>query len=171
MKDVTAPTKHPFQVDFSVFGPADIQAHQDKQIDEVSRVLGQPPESTAILLRHFRWNKERLIDSYMDQRDQVLEDAGLSSSASGPPRTETVEGFMCDICCDDEPGLETYAMRCGHRYCADCYRQYLAQKVKDEGEAARIQCPMDGCNRVVDSKSLDMLVATELKSRYAKSPT
>ncbi|KAI9723651.1 MAG: hypothetical protein M1812_000951 [Candelaria pacifica] len=166
MKDVTAPTKHPFQVEYSVFGPADIQAHQDKQIDEVSRILGQPPESTAILLRHFRWNKERLIDSYMDRRDQVLEDAGLGPSTSGPPRTKIVRGFMCDICCEDGPGLETYAMRCEHRYCVDCYRQYLAQKIKDEGEAARIQCPKDGCNRIVDSKSLDMLVATELKSRY-----
>ena len=57
-------------------------------------------------------------------------------------------------------------MKCGHRYCVDCYRQYLAQKIKDEGEAARIQCPTAGCNRIVDSKSLDLLVAAELKARY-----
>lgn len=166
MKDITAPTKQAFQVDFSVCGPAEIQAHQDKQINEVSSILGQPPESTAILLRHYRWNKERLIDSYMDRPEQVLEAAALGPSTTGPPRTEVVDGFVCDICCDDEPTLETYAMKCGHRYCVDCYRLYLAQKIKDEGEAARIQCPKNGCNRIVDIKSLDILVASALRLRY-----
>ncbi|KAI9816582.1 MAG: hypothetical protein M1827_001714 [Pycnora praestabilis] len=165
IKEITK-KKKPYQVDFKVFGPQDIQAHQDKAIGEVSAILGQPPESTAILLRHARWNKERLIEGYMDRSDTVLENAGLGPNSMKTPKTEVVRGFMCDICCEDDPGLETYAMRCGHRYCVDCYRQYLAQKIKDEGEAARIQCPMDGCNRIVDSKSLDLLVAADLKDRY-----
>ncbi|KAK5013191.1 E3 ubiquitin-protein ligase dbl4 [Cryomyces antarcticus] len=57
-------------------------------------------------------------------------------------------------------------MKCGHQYCVDCYRHYLAQKIKDEGEAARIKCPGDKCSRVVDSKSLDLLVTVDLKDRY-----
>jgi len=48
----------------------------------------------------------------------------------------------------------------------DCYRQYLAQKIKNEGEAARIQCPTEGCNQIVDSKSMDLLVASELKEMF-----
>ena len=160
------PVKKAFEVDFKVFSPQDIQAHQDKQIAEVSAILGQPSEATAILLRHLRWNKERLIEAYMDRPEKVLENAGLGPDNVESPRTKVVKNFTCDICCEDSPGLETYALKCEHRYCVDCYRQYLAQKIKDEGEAARIQCPTSGCNRVVDSKSLDLLVAAELKSRY-----
>lgn len=150
-----------------MFAPADIQAHQDKQIEEVSAILGQPSEATAILLRHLRWNKERLIEVYMEKPDTLLENAGLGPDAGQAPKTKVIKGFTCAICCEDEPGLESYAMKCGHRYCVDCYRQYLAQKIKDEGEAARIQCPTAGCNRIVDSKSLDLLVAAELKARYS----
>lgn len=149
-----------------MFSPKDIQSHQDKQIDEVSAILGQPSEATAILLRHLRWNKERLIETYMERPESVLETAGLGPESIQTPTTKVIKGFTCEICCEDTPGLETYALKCGHRYCVDCYRQYLAQKIKDEGEAARIQCPTSGCNRIVDSKSLDMLVAAELKSRY-----
>ena len=152
-----------------MFGPSDIQAHQDKQIDEVSAILGQPPEASAILLRHLRWNKERLIEAYMEKPEEILEAAGLGPDAAEPPKTRVIPGFTCDICCEDKPGLETYAMKCEHRYCVACYRQYLAQKIKEEGEAARIQCPTTGCNRIVDSKSLDLLVATELKERYVVS--
>ena len=117
-------------------------------------------------MRHLRWNKERLIEAYMEKSDEILESAGLGADAAQSPQTEVIPGFACDICCEDEPGLESYAMKCGHRYCVDCYRQYLAQKIKDEGEAARIQCPTSGCNRIVDSKSLDMLVASDVKNRY-----
>lgn len=164
------PTKKAYEVDFQIFSPADIQLHQDQQIDEVSAILGQPSEASAILLRHLRWNKERLIEAYMERPETVLENAGLGPDAGQAPATKVIEGFMCDICCEDAPGMETYALKCDHRYCVDCYRQYLAQKIKEEGEAARIQCPTSGCNRIVDSKSLDLLVAAELKTRYAFFP-
>lgn len=128
-------------------------------------ILGQPPESTAILLRHARWNKEKLIESYMDREDEVLEGAGLGKYSTDVVEVAKVPGFACDICCEDSPDLETYAMRCGHRFCVICYTRYLAQKIKDEGEAARIRCPGDGCNKIVDSKSLELLVADDLKDR------
>ncbi|KAL8841327.1 MAG: hypothetical protein Q9170_000957 [Blastenia crenularia] len=165
-KDLMKPRRKAYEVDYSIFSPDEIIAQQDKQIEEVSAILGQPPEASAILLRHLRWNKERLIETYMDRQDVVLEKAGLGPDGGKAPKVESVKGFTCTICYDDEPDMETYAMKCGHRYCVDCYRQYLAQKVKAEGEAARIQCPTDGCSRIVDSKSMDLLVSDELKTRY-----
>ncbi|KAI9685009.1 MAG: hypothetical protein M1822_005401 [Bathelium mastoideum] len=164
-KDVK-PRRKPYEVEYKVYGPADIQAHQDQQIDDISAILGQPPEATAILLRHARWNKERLLESYMDKQDAVLEAAGLGVSTTKLPELRKIKGFVCEICCEDRLGLDTFSMKCGHRFCADCYRHYLAQKIKDEGEAARIKCPGDGCNKIVDSKSLDLLVASDLRDRY-----
>ena len=57
-------------------------------------------------------------------------------------------------------------MNCGHRFCVDCYRHYLSQKIKEEGEAARIKCPGDGCNKIIDARSLDLLVTSDLTDRY-----
>lgn len=155
-----------YEVPFKVYSPSDIQNYQNSQIEEVSMIIGQPPESTAILLRYARWNKEKLVESYMDKEDRVLEDAGLGQSNADAPKITTVRDFTCDICCEDGRNMLTYAMKCDHRFCVDCYRQYLAQKIKDEGEAARIRCPGDGCNRIVDSRTLDLLVTEDLKDRY-----
>ncbi|CAD0107489.1 unnamed protein product [Aureobasidium uvarum] len=160
------PRKKAYEVDFSVYSPQDIQNQQDRQIEEVSNILGQPHEATAILMRYMRWNKERLIEQYMDKQEEVLEKAGLGQDIASPPRLEVIDGFMCEICCDDTPGMQTFAMKCNHRFCVDCYRQYLAQKIKDEGEAARIRCPGEQCNNIVDSKSLELLVTEDLKDRY-----
>lgn len=145
--------------------PPDIEYEQLVQVNEVSAILGLPPESAAILLRFARWKKEKLIEGYMENEDKTLEDAGLGKSAQGSAKTEVIPGFMCDICCDDGDNLESYAMRCGHRFCVNCYRHYLAQKIKEEGEAARIQCPGEKCHRIVDSKSLDLLVTEDLRER------
>ncbi|EMR69764.1 hypothetical protein MGN70_009210 [Eutypa lata] len=155
-----------YDISFKVFRPQDIQHQQDEMIDEVNMILEMRKEDAAILLRYFRWNKERLIEDYMDNAPKVLEAAGLGSSTSSPPRLESIQGFMCDICCEDEDDLQTFAMKCGHRYCVDCYRQYLTQKIREEGEAARIQCPSDGCHRIIDSRSLKLLLTADLTGRY-----
>jgi ariadne-1 len=164
-KDLLGNTKKPYEVDFRVLSPEDIDREQSQQVNEVSQILGLPPESSAILLRFGRWNREKLIESYMDHPEETLEEAGLGTNFDVTPKTEVVPGFMCDICCEGGDDLETYAMRCGHRFCVDCYRHYLAQKIREEGEAARIECPGDGCRMIVDSKSLSLLVTDDLKER------
>ncbi|KAF4300846.1 putative ring finger protein [Botryosphaeria dothidea] len=148
-KDIK-PGKKSYEVDFKVYSPGDIQAYQNRVIDEVSQIIGQPGESTAILLRYTRWNKERLIEQYMDKQEELLEDAGLGDDVTTVAKiTKAGPDFMCDICADDDPELDTYAMKCGHKFCVPCWKQYLYTKIKDE-----------------DSKSLELLVATDLKDRY-----
>lgn len=164
-KDIIGYTRKPYEVEFKVLSPEDIEGEQNAQINEVSLILGLPPESSAILLRYGRWNREKLIESYMDHPEKTLDEAGLGTNFEGKAKTEVIPGFMCDICCEDGDGLETYAMRCGHRFCVDCYRHYLGQKIREEGEAARIQCPGEKCHMIVDAKSLTLLVTDDLKDR------
>lgn len=165
-KDIDKKKQPAHVVAFKVFEPSDIQRQQDEMVSEVNMILDLTKEDAAILLRHFRWNKERLLEDYMDHRDRVLEAAGLCGVSSDLPKLEVVSGFVCDICCEGDGNLETFAMKCGHRYCVDCYRHYLCQKIRGEGEAARIQCPADSCGRILDSRSLDLLVTAELLERY-----
>jgi ariadne-1 len=165
-KDPESKKKQAHVIPFKVYGPDDIQRQQDGMINEVNMILDMTKEDAAIMLRYFRWNKERLLEDYMDRSDQVLEAAGPSSTSMQAAKLEVVPGFVCDICCEDDEDLESFAMKCGHRYCVSCYHQYLKQKIVEEGEAARIQCPHDGCGRILDSKSLDILVAPELVDRY-----
>ena len=163
---ITRVQKKAYEVDFKVYSPDNIDAYQEREILHTKDLLGQPPESTAILLRYFRWNREKLIEAYMERQSEVLEMAGLSEDTSEGQRIKQVPRFVCDICCNDEPDMDTFAMKCEHRYCVDCYKTYLVTKIKDEGEAARIKCPGNGCNRIVDSKSLDMLISDDVKDRW-----
>jgi ariadne-1 len=159
------PGSFSFEVDHHSLSPRDIENAQTSLIKEVKDVLGQPPESTAILLRYFRWNRERLIEQYMDDQPEVLEAAGLGTDASSAAKLSKVPGFECEICYSNAPDALTFALKCDHRFCVDCYRQYVEGKVKNDAEAARIKCPGDGCNRIIDSKSLEVLLSDNLKRR------
>lgn len=159
------PKRKVYEVEYRVYSPSDIRAYQQRQIDDVSLITHQPPEASAILLRYSRWNKEKLMERYMDEQETFLEDAGLGTSSASKPQIRKVKGFECGICFEDSANTQTFAMKCGHRFCTDCYGHYLYQKIKEEGEAARIRCPGDGCNRIVDARSLDMLVPDAIKER------
>ncbi|KAL1609606.1 hypothetical protein SLS59_001113 [Nothophoma quercina] len=153
-KDIK-PTKQAHEVDFKVFDPTQIQAQQDKQVDELSSILMQPPEATAILLRYMRWNKERLIEQYMEKTEEVLESAGLGQDAqTNPPKLQQISGFCCDICCDDSPNMDTFAMR---------YHTLLTRTYVDDKENLK-WCPAPDCKYAVQcgvkSKDLDKVVPT-----------
>jgi hypothetical protein len=66
--------------------------------------IGMKQEFASILLRHFKWNKEKLIENYMENDALVTEKAGLPVKEN--PKIHrvliAVKGFACDICCSDE---------------------------------------------------------------------
>lgn len=152
----------------------------------------------AILLRHYGWNKEKLIEKYMDTPEKVNVEAGVHENSSRP-KLMNLEDFTCDICfrsAEDcgppsspvvtrstssgrtksrsiskstaakiTPTIQTLALACDHRFCTECYSNYLEQKIKSEGESRRIQCMEGKCNLVVDEKTVGLLVAPELFER------
>ncbi|CAI2178207.1 13474_t:CDS:2, partial [Funneliformis geosporum] len=158
--------KKSYEVDFTVHSVEGIVKNQDDEVNHVSNILGIQKQHAATLLRHFRWNKERLIERYMDDSGEVLHKAGVITDNTRTPKFIKIPGFMCDICCDDDEDLFTLALSCGHRFCRNCYEHYLTQKIKEEGESRRILCMANNCNVIVDEKTVDLAVNKDIHERY-----
>lgn len=156
--------KRPYEVDFVVHSPQDILQFQQKEMVHVAGILGCSTSTAATLLRHFRWNKEKLIESYMDSPDTVTQQAGVIMEAA--PCLAVLPAFECDICCNDEPHLESLCLSCNHRFCRDCYQQYLTMKITQEGESRLISCPASGCPIIVDEKTVEKLVDQQTYRKY-----
>ncbi|KAJ3321726.1 hypothetical protein HDV06_003875 [Boothiomyces sp. JEL0866] len=125
--------KRSYDVEYQCFSPSDIEKIQKEEISHVCNILGCTEENASTLLRHFKWNKERLIESYMENEEAVKKEAGVIMDVK-EPKLITVPGFCCDICCNDEENVLTFALSCDHRFCVDCYEHYLTDKIK-EGES------------------------------------
>ncbi|KAH6563825.1 hypothetical protein BSLG_006131 [Batrachochytrium salamandrivorans] len=166
--------RRPYDTDFVVHAPNDILSFQEKETAQVAGILGCSKQTAITLLRHFLWNKERLIESYMDDSSAVTAAAGVAligdeEEGTAVPRVSvpiTIAGFECDICCNDDPALMSFALSCCHRFCVGCYRQYLSQKIAEEGECRRIRCPAAGCTIIVNEQIIESIVLPVIYQKY-----
>jgi ariadne-1 len=81
------------------------------------------------------------------------------------PKFKCIDGFMCDICCNDEKELQTLALACNHRFCKSCYEEYLTRKIVQEGESRKIQCP-GNCSLIVNETTIEMVVSSAVLDKY-----
>lgn len=155
-----------YEVDARNITSAEVRMAQEAQAEQVANVLAQSQEQALILLRHYRWNKERLIDRLMDNSEAVLNEAGIATHPV-QPKIETVENYECPICCE-EGTLPTFAMECGHRYCVDCYGRFMDERIVEEGEVRQLICPGDKCKLALGESSVRLLVLDDVYQRYLR---
>ena len=137
-------------------------------------LLGVQSPIASILLQHFRWNRERLLERFMDDSTAVLGDAGEPDVAPSSPnprptkraRLDTPTEFMCAICCDSDPA-NIFRLRCGHEFCEACWATYVTGKIKEEGQCL-FHCMQDGCKTTVDEPSIEKLVPAAVFQRCVK---
>lgn len=59
------------------------------------------------------------------------------------------------------------AADCGHKFCKDCWKQYLTFKIRDEGVAEAISCPESDCEIIVDDVAVLKLVEDkDVRDKY-----
>ncbi|KAJ3240213.1 hypothetical protein HDU81_004350 [Chytriomyces hyalinus] len=160
-------TRKGHEIPHAVLSVADITQRQAAAVDHVSGIIGCLPSTAATLLRHFKWNKDRLIDRFYADGDSraVCASAGVIVDAGKQPRLMQVRPFECPVCYDDDPE-STLALECGHRHCQPCYSRYLTIKIAEEGESRRIQCLDAACSLIVDEKTVQLLVEPAVFEKY-----
>ncbi|PWN45025.1 hypothetical protein IE81DRAFT_226040 [Ceraceosorus guamensis] len=153
--------------------PKAIVTAQEKEITQIENMFAIKTTDAAILLRHFSWNKERLIERYMDDPDTVASAAGILTAEGSSSRISPRKDFTCEVCflsSEDMPGgtMSTLALSCGHRFCTDCYASYLTQKIGGEGESRRVQCLQEKCALIVDENSVGLVAEPDVYERYKR---
>ncbi|RXW20420.1 hypothetical protein EST38_g5437 [Candolleomyces aberdarensis] len=82
-----------YEVDFDSLSQEAVEKLMKRDADDICGILGVDMSTAYLLLRHAKWNKERLIEKYMDNPSKVLVDAGValpeSQSPSLPPPIRT----------------------------------------------------------------------------------
>jgi len=162
---------------FEVFSTEDIVAHMVESIKEVNSVTQIPTTTIRILLNHFKWDKEKLMERfYSDDQEEIFQEAQvispfktaevadrLKSSRPGSGNNSVLE---CEICCLSLPRQMMTGLECGHLFCTQCWTDYLTTKIVDEGASQMIECP-GSCNIVVDDQTVMTLITDpRVKLKY-----
>jgi hypothetical protein len=122
------------------------------RITSIARALDIPSSAASVLLLSFDGSPKAAVDACANNREGILQDCGVKARCEMVDRplsesNEMCETFLCGICYDDEiTSLNSYAMSCGHRFCTDCWRSFLENKL-EEGptQILNATCPNHIC--------------------------
>lgn len=142
-------------------------------IREVSIQLDIPLGQAQLLLRSFKWSQDKLLANYFDDISGSLKKAGIilpedgGSDGTNGGGDDDSDTFECPVCFDDVPIDESYALCCGHRYCAGCWEGHLSAMIETLGKNVTTACCMHpGCKAVVSYTAWEKLVPPSLADRY-----
>ncbi|KAJ4454850.1 putative E3 ubiquitin-protein ligase dbl4 [Paratrimastix pyriformis] len=128
-------------VEFQVIAPDQIRDKQEEIKAQVADVLGLPPDLCQMLLIQFQWNKELLLEKFMDNPEKVQAEAGVIVAPPPPLPAK----FECDICCCEFRRADGIALNCGHLFCRECVRGHLENAVSQGPTCISTPCPHSGC--------------------------
>ena len=162
-------------------------------IEEVNEVIQLPTTTVRLLLHHFQWDKEKLMERFYDPNylDELFRQARIvnpfekslalqtqvSNSSyllarrqiSSSPTTNSltaVTNQTCLICCSTKSFSEMASLECCHIFCIDCWRYYLTMKIMNEGIGQTIPCPAK-CDILVDDKTvLNVIKNPAIRRKY-----
>ncbi|KZT04182.1 uncharacterized protein LAESUDRAFT_682939 [Laetiporus sulphureus 93-53] len=73
-----------YEVEYDSLSQTDIEKMMKADIDYISEICGVDTPTASLLLRHLDWNKERLIEKYMDNPTTVSVAAGIIPPKKAP---------------------------------------------------------------------------------------
>ncbi|KAJ6636514.1 E3 ubiquitin-protein ligase ariadne-1 [Pseudolycoriella hygida] len=158
---------------FEVLTTDQIVQHMIDSIREVTAVVEIPGTIARILLNHFKWDKEKLMERYYDDdQDSFFREAHVINPFNKPinitkPKLKISGTEECEICFQFfQPNLMT-GLKCGHKFCISCWGEYLTTKIMEEGLGQSIACAAHGCDILVDDVTVMNLVPdARVKLKY-----
>lgn len=164
---------------------------RNAHVTAVVEFLGVTNPQAQALLAAYRWDKEKLLEEYVESPEKACLKAKLkfplisgsseissgngtstenSSSATPTPQPTKAEDkpkeIECSICyCDSEE--YTRMESCGHEFCNDCWRGNLETQIKD-GRTFDISCMHSGCKELVPEWIVEALVTDQWWTKYSQ---
>uniref|UniRef100_A0A8K9X5X6 RBR-type E3 ubiquitin transferase n=1 Tax=Oncorhynchus mykiss TaxID=8022 RepID=A0A8K9X5X6_ONCMY len=158
---------------FEVLTAEQILQHMVECIREVNEVIQNPATITRILLSHFNWDREKLMERYFDGNvDKLFSECHVINPCK-KSRTRlmstrsAVQDLPCQICYLNYPNSYFTGLECGHKFCLQCWGDYLTTKIIEEGMGQTISCPAHSCDILVDDNTVMRLITdSKVKLKY-----
>uniref|UniRef100_A0A915A003 RBR-type E3 ubiquitin transferase n=1 Tax=Parascaris univalens TaxID=6257 RepID=A0A915A003_PARUN len=152
-----------------VLEPEEVAREMNLIIEDVAGIVHLPPTICRLLLHHYNWSKENLLEKFYESSnlDAFFAKANIISPLNKDNVVASGKESVgpCVICCNQ---AHLTSLSCGHGFCYRCWDMYLTTKVIDEG-SVYVACPQMGCSIVVgDEKALALIEKESVRKRYRR---
>lgn len=143
------------------------------QIYDMVALLNISGVAVRLLLDHFKWKRQDLLEEYFNAEDciDIMTAAKVPLSMVFKDDVAVPSESVCPICYVADDGL-TGPEVCSHRFCTDCWRGYLSQKIFEDSSGARLECAASKCDVLMeDTVVLDTITCPKIKSKFIQAIT
>jgi ariadne-1 len=119
---------------FQVLSPPAIEGLQQEVIRDIVDLLSVNNSDAATLLRFYRWKRNELETEWFENAKKVQTKVGFTSmDTDNDVAIPSAPTFTCEFCGEDRKMEFSYALRCGHRTCNECWRGWVAAEFEGKG--------------------------------------
>eukprot|EP01016_Furgasonia_blochmanni_P051210 TRINITY_DN8034_c0_g1_i2.p1 TRINITY_DN8034_c0_g1~~TRINITY_DN8034_c0_g1_i2.p1 ORF type:complete len:508 (-),score=83.35 TRINITY_DN8034_c0_g1_i2:310-1833(-) len=133
---------------YVILTSADVFERLTNLINDTAELTATSFDDALVLMHQFRWNKDLFSTKYFQDPDRVLAQCGIAKKSKGMDieiHKENEE--TCPICFYSENQEKMLSPPCGHLTCDDCWRDYIADKVRERISGPFMRCPHAGCTQ------------------------
>lgn len=156
------------KTDFEVIDAEKLINNQQQKVLSVAETLGITVGISGSLLRHFKWDQERLYGEFFDNKEKICKDAGVVLSKDPFFKGNAGEEMTCASCFDDYDGQQMLALPCKHYMCANCWSQFLTYAIQDGPSCLHQTCPYPNCTTIIDESLVKHVVKPDAYKKYSK---
>lgn len=160
------------QQEYRVIAAEHILTEQQTIIQEVTEMLGVNNDIATALLRNFGWSKEKLIEKYYENTEEVVKISGVEAALGRHnktiPASPPAKTVQCKVCLETFPYGQTEGLACGHRFCVECWAPYLKYKVLEGSTCIFTTCPMKDCREIVPQNVFKNTLDVGVFGKYQK---
>jgi len=146
-------------------------------VSQVTDVTQIPSNHVWMLLVHFNWNRELLMENvFGENRTMAFVNAKIIDPNLKPPTSASINNnnnrqdkpVECTICFEKyNPTEEMTGLECGHMFCNECWAGHLEVQVTSEGVGQMIGCAYPGCKVLLGYQTVMSLLQNEAtKEKY-----
>ncbi|MES1910244.1 MAG: hypothetical protein MHM6MM_002873 [Cercozoa sp. M6MM] len=123
---------------------------QQESVHKIASIADCSPGVAFFMLLKERWDTVALIEKLRNSsksaiREIAEQSGGLQSEEEKCEAPGAEQTVSCQICFDDVPFEQSFALQCGHRQCISCYREHLQSALRAgtcAGESVvKTKCP------------------------------
>ena len=128
-----------------------LEEERNKFIDLAKIKLSLNHNEVILAMRFLNWNRNE-YDEWYDNLEENKVRAGIKLSNETREDLEKKgiksNGDRC-LRCGKMKDNTFFSLNCGHQFCAECWTNYLKEKIRNPPEALRATCPQNGCTCIV----------------------
>ncbi|KAL1542324.1 RBR-type E3 ubiquitin transferase [Salvia divinorum] len=129
---------------------------QESDISTVSAALSVPRGVACSLLFSNSWDLHSACDQWLT----------AAAAANPPQQGSTPKHVICNICFEKFRPHRMASAGCGHLFCTQCWRSYVANAIKDGAACLTLRCPENGCGAAVTTDMVERFASDSKIEKY-----